>query len=98
MERTCRVMTSANTALDLVGETPLIKLNNISQKGAKIYAKLERLNPSGSIKDRVALHMIEAAEKEGLLKQGMTIIEPTSGNTGVATAMVAAVKGYKFIE
>jgi len=74
--------------LDYIGNTPLIKINNI-------YAKLEGTNPTGSIKDRIALAMIEKAEKEGTLFKGKTIIEPTSGNTGIAIAMIGAVKGYK---
>ncbi len=84
--------------LDLVGETPLVRLNHIS-KGleADIYAKLELLNPGGSVKDRIGIAMIEAAEKEGRLKPGGTIVEPTSGNTGVGLAMVAAQRGYKLI-
>lgn len=85
---------------DLVGNTPLLELNNYSKsKGLKahVIAKLEYFNPAGSVKDRVALAMIEAAEKDGLLKPGATIIEPTSGNTGVGLAFVAAAKGYKLI-
>lgn len=85
---------------DLVGNTPLLELNNYSKnKGLKahVIAKLEYFNPAGSVKDRVALAMIEAAEKYGLLKPGATIIEPTSGNTGVGLAFVAAAKGYKLI-
>lgn len=87
-----------DNVLEAIGNTPLVKLNNIS-KGlkAKIYAKLEFLNPGGSVKDRMALYMIEDAEKRGLLKAGGTIIENTSGNTGVGLAIVAAVKGYKTI-
>lgn len=84
--------------LDLVGETPLVRLNHVS-KGveAEIYAKLELLNPGGSIKDRIGITMVEAAEKEGRLKPGGTIVEPTSGNTGVGLALVAAQRGYKLI-
>lgn len=85
---------------DLVGNTPLLELNNYSKnKGLKahVIAKLEYFNPAGSVKDRVALAMIEAAEKDGFLKPGATIIEPTSGNTGVGLAFVAAAKGYKLI-
>ncbi len=79
-----------NSILDAIGNTPLIKMDNV-------YAKLEGANPSGSIKDRVALEMIEAAEREGRLKPGYTIVEPSSGNTGISLAMVAAIKGYKMI-
>lgn len=85
---------------DLVGNTPLLELNNYSKSKelkAHVIAKLEYFNPAGSVKDRVALAMIEAAEKDGLLKPGATIIEPTSGNTGVGLAFVAAAKGYKLI-
>lgn len=87
-----------NNILETIGSTPLVRLNNIS-KGlkARIYAKLEFMNPGGSIKDRMAAYMIEDAERSGLLKPGGTIIENTSGNTGVGLAIVAAVKGYKAI-
>lgn len=89
------------SSLELVGNTPLLKLNNYSKKAgvsnATILAKLEYLNPAGSVKDRIALAMIEDAEKKGILKPGATIIEPTSGNTGIGLAAVAAAKGYKAI-
>lgn len=89
------------SALELIGETPILKLNRYSEKKgiteATILGKLEYLNPAGSVKDRIALAMIEDAEKKGLLKPGATIIEPTSGNTGIGLAAVAAAKGYKAI-
>ena len=88
----------AESALDLIGNTPLLKLNRYSAeagvKDATILGKLEYLNPAGSVKDRIALAMIEDAEKKGILKPGATIIEPTSGNTGIGLAAVAAAKGY----
>jgi cysteine synthase A len=84
--------------LRLIGNTPLVRINRmISESGAEIWAKLEGFNPGGSVKDRIALAMIETAEKEGKLKKGGTIVEPTSGNTGIGLAMVAAVKGYRLI-
>lgn len=83
---------------ELVGRTPIVRLNRIREEGmAEILVKLEAFNPSGSVKDRAALYMIEAAEKEGILSKGGTIIEPTSGNTGIGLAMVGAAKGYKVI-
>ena len=88
-----------NSAYELIGRTPLLSLHNYQKKkgitGAEIVAKLEFLNPAGSVKDRVALEMIEDAEAKGILKPGATIIEPTSGNTGIGLASVAAAKGYK---
>ncbi len=88
----------AQSILDLIGNTPMVKLNRIvSDKMAEIYAKLESYSPGGSVKDRIALSMIEAAEKEGKLKPGSIVVEPTSGNTGIGLAMVCAVKGYKCI-
>lgn len=86
------------SALELIGKTPLLKLNRYGKgKNAEIIAKLEYLNPAGSVKDRVALAMIEDAEKKGILKEGSTIIEPTSGNTGIGLAAVATAKGYRAI-
>lgn len=88
----------AENVLELIGNTPIVKLNRIITPGmANILAKLEFFNPGGSVKDRICLSMIETAEKEGLLKPGATIIEPTSGNTGIGLAMVATIKGYKCI-
>ncbi len=92
---------TVNSALELIGKTPLLKAERYSKKAgateAAIYAKLEYLNPAGSVKDRIAAAMIEDAEKKGILKEGSTIIEPTSGNTGIGLAAVAAAKGYKAI-
>ena len=87
-----------NGALDLIGRTPILKVNNmIGEDCAEVYVKLEKYNPGGSIKDRAALGMIERAEKDGMLKKGDTIVEPTSGNTGIALAMIGKLKGYKVI-
>ncbi|WP_050608271.1 cysteine synthase A [Clostridium niameyense] len=84
--------------VDLIGNTPLFKLNNMTEDNmAHIYIKLEKFNPGGSIKDRAALGMIEAAEKDGILKKGDVIVEPTSGNTGIGLAMVGRFKGYRVI-
>ncbi len=84
--------------LSMIGNTPMVKINHLTgPEDATIYAKLEGYNPGGSVKDRIALSMIEAAEKEGRLQPGGTIVEPTSGNTGIGLAMVAAVKGYRLI-
>ena len=81
-----------------IGNTPLVKLNRLSPEGgATIYGKAEFYNPGGSVKDRICLNMIDEAEKEGKLKPGGTIVEPTSGNTGIGLALVAAVRGYKLI-
>ncbi len=88
----------AESILELIGSTPLVKINRIVDSSmSSIYAKLESFNPGGSIKDRICLSMIEDAELQGKLKPGATIIEPTSGNTGIGLAMVAAVKGYNLI-
>lgn len=89
-----------NSIIEAIGGTPLLRLNNIEQAenaGAAIFAKVEGMNPGGSIKDRAALYMIRDAEAKGLLKPGGTIIEPTSGNTGIGLALIAAVMGYKAI-
>ena len=90
-------MKIANNILELIGKTPMVKLNAINQTKATIYAKLEFYNPTGSVKDRTALAMIEDAERSGVLKKGALIIEPTSGNTGIGLALVSAVKGYRLI-
>jgi cysteine synthase A len=88
----------ADSVLGLIGNTPLVRLPRITpEDSAELLGKLESLNPAGSVKDRIALAMIEAAEKQGLIKPGDTIVEPTSGNTGIGLAMVCAVKGYKLI-
>ncbi|WP_077623927.1 cysteine synthase A [Sediminibacillus massiliensis] len=91
-------MKAVQSIAELIGNTPIVKLNRTSgDDGAEIYAKLEFMNPGSSVKDRIALAMVEAAEEDGLLKEGDTIIEPTSGNTGIGLALVAAIKGYKAI-
>ena len=91
-------MKVVNNIADLIGDTPLVKLNRLAPKGgASVYVKLEFYNPSRSVKDRAALNMIVEAEKSGKLKKGSTIIEPTSGNTGIGIAMNAAARGYKSI-
>src|SRR6056297_2117503 len=84
-----------NNILETIGNTPLVKINKLSPNpNVNIYAKLEGVNPGGSIKDRIALNMLNQAEEEGVLKNGKTIIEPTSGNTGIGLAMIGAIKGY----
>lgn len=88
----------ANSIVDLIGNTPIVRLNRLAgPDSAEVYSKLEFFNPSGSVKDRAAMNMILDAEEKGLLKAGGTIIEPTSGNTGIGLAMVAAARGYKTI-
>jgi cysteine synthase A len=87
----------AQNVLQTIGNTPHIRINRLFGNSHSVYVKSERANPGGSIKDRIALSMIEAAEQNGVLKAGGTIVEPTSGNTGVGLAMVAAVKGYKLV-
>lgn len=87
-----------NSMLDLIGKTPILRVNNmVDENSAEVYVKLEKFNPGGSVKDRAALGMIEKAEELGILKEGSTIIEPTSGNTGIAIAMIGRIKGYKVI-
>ena len=91
-------MKRVHNVLELIGATPMVRLSRVVGEGsAEVWGKLEATNPGGSIKDRIALAMIEAAEEQGLLAKGGTIIEPTSGNTGIGLAMVAAYKGYKLI-
>ncbi|MGV7221527.1 MAG: cysteine synthase A [Nitrospinales bacterium] len=93
-----KVNTRFDNSLELIGSTPLVKIKSIAPpNAANIYVKLESSNPGGSVKDRIALAMVEDAEKKGLLKPGGTIIEPTSGNTGIGLALVGAIKGYKVI-
>lgn len=87
----------ANSILETIGNTPHVRINRLFSSDVEVWSKLERANPGGSIKDRIALSMIEDAEAKGILKEGSVIIEPTSGNTGIGLAMVAAVKGYKLI-
>ena len=87
----------AENILETIGKTPLVRINKLNQGGAEVLVKVESFNPGSSVKDRAALSMIEAAEKEGLLKPGALIIEPTSGNTGIGLAIAAAVKGYHLI-
>lgn len=91
-------MKKAHNVLELIGSTPIVRLERVAgPESAEVWGKLESANPGGSIKDRIALAMVEAAEEQGLLKPGGTIVEPTSGNTGIGLAMVAAYKGYKLI-
>lgn len=87
-----------NGVIELIGKTPILRVANMTdENSAEVYVKLEKFNPGGSVKDRAAFGMIEKAEKEGLLKKGSVIVEPTSGNTGIALAMIGRVKGYKVI-
>jgi cysteine synthase A len=90
-------MAKVNSIIELIGNTPLVRVNKLNESEAEVYVKLESFNPLSSAKDRVALAMIEAAERDGKLKKGSVIIEPTSGNTGIGLAYVAAVKGYRVI-
>ena len=87
----------ANNILETIGNTPHVKINRLYPPGYEVWVKVEKTNPGGSIKDRIALSMVQDAEKRGLLKPGSVIIEPTSGNTGIGLALVAAVKGYRLI-
>ena len=86
-----------NNVLEMIGNTPIFKIDDLDENSAEVYVKLEKFNPGGSIKDRAALGMIEKAEKDGILRPGMTIVEPTSGNTGIGLALVGKIKGYKVI-
>jgi len=91
-------LNGARSILDIIGSTPVVKLRNLPGKNdAEVWAKLESLNPGGSVKDRICLSMIEAAERDQKLKPGATIVEPTSGNTGIGLALISAVKGYRLI-
>src|SRR5215471_3057243 len=91
-------MKIANSVLEVIGRTPLVRLNRLPKPGgATVAAKLEAMNPGGSVKDRTALSMVEDAERRGVLKPGATLVEPTSGNTGIGLAMAAAVRGYRLI-
>src|SRR5687767_15578813 len=95
MATPCQV---ARSEVELIGRTPVLRLRRLpGANHAEVWAKLESMNPGGSVKDRICLAMIEAAEREGKLKPGATIVEPTSGNTGIGLALVAAVRGYRLI-
>src|SRR5213596_57590 len=92
------MLRAAHTITEFIGHTPLVRLTRLSQEGdAAIYAKAEHFNPGGSVKDRICLNMINEAERQGRLKPGSTIVEPTSGNTGIGLALVSAVRGYRLI-
>ena len=86
-----------DSILGTIGNTPVVKINKLGPKGINLYVKIEAFNPRGSVKDRLALGVIEAAEKDGSLKPGQTVIEATSGNTGIGLAMVCAAKGYPLV-
>src|SRR5438876_705060 len=92
------MLRAAHTITEFIGHTPLVRLNRLSQEGAAtIYAKAEHFNPGGSVKDRICLNMLDEAERQGRLKPGATIVEPTSGNTGIGLALISAVRDYKLI-
>ena len=86
-----------DSILDTVGDTPVVRINNLAPKGVRVYVKVESFNPAASVKDRLALNIIEAAERAGTLKPGQTVVEATSGNTGIGLAMVCAQKGYPLV-
>ena len=86
-----------DSILDTIGNTPAIRINNLAPKGVNLYVKFEAFNPAGSVKDRLAISIIEEAEKSGALKPGQTVVEATSGNTGIGLAMVCAAKGYPLV-
>ncbi len=91
-------LNGTRSVLDLIGSTPVVKLRALPGiNDAEVWAKMESFNPGGSVKDRICLNMIETAERQGKLKSGATIVEPTSGNTGIGLALIAAVKGYRLI-
>jgi cysteine synthase A len=95
--RTSKAPLVADSVLDLIGATPLVRLQRLAPPGTEILGKLEARNPAGSVKDRIALAMVEAAERDGRIKPGDTLVEPTSGNTGIGLAMVCARKGYRLV-
>jgi cysteine synthase A len=86
-----------NNVLETIGRTPVVRIQRLAPEGVEMYVKLEAFNPLGSVKDRLAIGIIEHAERNGLIQPGQTVIEATSGNTGIALAMVCAVKGYPFV-
>src|SRR6201990_270772 len=90
-------MARFRSILDTVGNTPVVKINNLAPAGVNLFVKIEAFNPLGSVKDRLALGVIEAAERSGELKPGQTVVEATSGNTGIGLAMVCAAKGYPLV-
>ena len=90
-------MTISNSILSSIGNTPLVRINRMSEGGVRLFAKLESFNPMGSVKDRIAWAMIRDGERRGLLKPGSTVIEPTSGNTGIGLAFVCAARGYRLV-